>query len=267
MAKGSKGGRRAVAANNNSGGGTAGPVIPSSNVPGNATPMTDQDAQQLRDLQDTIYNGSLSAAVKMYIAGQPGTAAANFDGNGHSMAQTMNYLNEMGIDFYNATPADLKKYGIAVDGTKLASMVYADQYMTSGAHAIGKDTILHRAAHDTILQSEFGIADYTKLTEQQLKTRLIGGTYTTKAHMSTSYDKSKSPFLDPNSGIAGGREVIYQIKTGANTKVLLGAKAQTEVIVNKGERFRITDVSYTGNTATPRGGRSKKQILIQMETY
>lgn len=270
MPKSSRGGRRTAPTNPNPAPANATPSLAAilANPVGNATAMTDADAQQLRDNQDSAYDGTVTAAVKMYIAGQPGTAAANIDGLGHSMSQSMNYLLENGIDLNTATVDQVnKQFGLNLSARTYASMQYADQVMSQGAHTLGKDTLLTRGAHDDVLRNEFGISDYTKLTENQLKSKLVGGTITTKAYTSTSYDANKSPFLNSASGVAGGREVIYKIKAGANTKVLMGAKSQAEIILNKGTNFKVTDVYYTGKTATPRGKGYKDQIIIELETY
>lgn len=266
MPKSSRGGRRntpaTTAANNQ-------PTQPVGNPVINATPMTDADAQQLRDDQDSIYDGSVTAAIKMYISGKPGTGADNVDGLGHSLSQSMNYLLDQGVDFNTDTvDAVNKKFGIKLSQKSYASMQFTNAYMEAGAHPLGKDTVLTRGAHDDVLKNVFGISDYTKLTENQLKSRLIGGTLTTTSYTSTSYDASKSPFIGNSAGLSGGREVIYKIKAGANTQVLMGAKAQAEIILNKGTNLRVTNVSYTGNTATPRlSTTSKKQIIIELETY
>ena len=234
----------------------------------NYTAFSDQDAQNLRDIQDSAYNGSVTAAVKMYISGQPGTPAANVDGQGHSLSQTLNYLLEQGYDVNNMTAAQVNQaIGVRIDGRTLASMQYSDAYMAAGAHAIGKDTLLTRAAHATVLQQEFGLSNWNNMTEAQLKARLVGATTTNKAYLSTSYDASKSPFLSSSSGIAGGREVIYRIKTPSSTKVLLGNKAQAEVIIAKGQNMRITDAGFTGKTATPRLGGATRQIYVDIEIY
>ena len=255
MPKARIGGRRASQPSQNTGG------------PRTYGQLSDQEAAQLRDQQDSMYNGTVTAAVKMYISGQPGTPAANIDGQGHSLSQSMNYLLENGVDLNTATVAGLnQQFGIKLSPRALASMQYTNSILDQGAHAIGKDITLTRAAHDTVLQTEFGIKNYDKMTESQLKQKLIGGTFNSKAYMSTSYDASKSPFLNSSTGVAGGREVIYRIKAGSNTKMLFGSKAQSEIIINKGTGFKITDVSFTGKTATPRMGGLKRQIVIDLET-
>ena len=60
---------------------------------------------------------------------------------------------------------------------------------------------------------------------------------------------------------------MFNMKVGKNTKVLFGAKKQSEVIIGKGTQFKITGVKYSGKTATPRMGASKRQIVIDVETF
>ena len=243
------------------------PNPPAPSGPVNYGNLTDSEAAQLRQQQDSMYNGTVTAAVKMYISGQPGTPAANVDGQGHSLSQSMNYLLEQGVDLNSATaPALNRQFGINLSPRALASMQYTNNIMDQGSHAIGKNIVLTRGAHDDVLKNEFGLKNYQNLTESQLKQKLVGGTFTSKAYMSTSYDSKKSPFLG-NNPQAGGREVVYRINAGANTKILFGNKAQSEIIISKGTKFRIKDVSYTGRVATPRMGGAKNQIVIDLETY
>ena len=233
-----------------------------SNVPTNAQALTQADADQLRKQQDSMYDANTTAAVKQYISN------TNFDGQGHSLSQTMNYLLDEGVDLQNTTVAAINsKYGLNLGQRELASMQYTDAYMAVATHTIGKDVILQRGAHDDVLVNAFGISDYTKMSQQQLQQSLVGQTFKTTSYMSSSYDISKNPFLGSGSGVSGGREVVYNIKAGANTKMLFGAKKQTEVIIDKGTDFKITGVRYTGNTAFPRGGNAKPQIVIDIETY
>ena len=252
MAKSGRGGRRA-------GGGGGGILL--SNIPVNAQPLTDADADQLRQLQDSMYDANTAAAVKMYISN------TNFDGQGHSLSQTMNYLLDNDVDLQTATPGNLSfVYGVNLNDRQVASMQFTDSYMGIATHPIGKDVVLQRGAHDDLLQNVFGISDYSKLSQQQLQQRLVGQGFKTKSYMSTSYDVNKNPFLSKNSMQSGGREVVYNIKAGSATKMLFGAKSQSEIIIDKGTNFKITGVRYSGQTATPRGGRPKPQIIIDIET-
>ena len=263
MAKGNRGGRRGqpaqatpAAAGGGTGGGGGG-----GGAPVNAQWLTNQQASTLRQQQDSSYDANTTAAVKQYISN------TNFDGQGHSLSQTMNFLLDNGVDLQTANVKQLnKQYGLRLDNRALASMQYTDAYMSIATHPIGQDINLLRGAHDDLLKNVFGISDYSKLSQAQLDKRLTGKTFKTTSYMSTSYDKNKNPFLSSSSNVSGGREVVYNIKAGKNTKMLFGARKQAEMILDKGTDFKITGVYYTGQTATPRGGSSKPQIIVYLET-
>ena len=255
MAKGSRGGRR---------GGTGGgaPAGSLNNVPQNAVPLSDSDADRLRQQQDSMYDANTTAAIKMYISD------TNFDGDGHSLSQTMNYLLDNGVDFDTADLNTVnRQYGLNLTPREWASMQYTNGYMALAMHPIGKDVQLQRGAHDDVLRNAFGIQDYSRYSEAQLQSMLVGKAFQNTSPMSTSYDISKNPFLGKGSGKSGGREVVYNIKAGGNTKMLFGAKKQSEVILATGTNWRITGVRYTGQTATPRGRRSMPQIEIDIVTF
>ena len=273
MAKGSRGGRRAKSVASQQAQQSApapqqtnqvqqAASVATSNIPAKATRLTDADADLLRKQQDSSYDASTTAAVKMYISN------TNFDGQGHSLSQAMNYALDNGVDFHTMTPATINRMlGTHFTSNDIASMAYTDDYMSAAAHPIGRDVLLQRGAHDDVLRNAFGISDYTRLSEAQLQARLVGQTFQNTSHMSTSYDISKNPFLGQGSGVSGGREVVFRIKAGSNTRMVFGAKAQAEVVLAKGTNFKITDVGYTGKTATPRGRASRRQIVIDVETY
>ena len=228
----------------------------------NATALTDSEADNLRKQEDSIYDANTTAAVKMYISN------TDFDGNQHSMSQTMNYLLDNGVDFDTADRnAVNRKYGLHLSDNDWATMQYTNAVMDRAGHPLGKDTILQRGAHDDLLRNTFGISDYSRMSEGQLQKALVGQAFRNTSPMSTSYDVNKNPFLGASSGVSGGREVVFNIKAGKNTKVLFGAKKQSEVIVSKGTDWKITGVRYSGKIATPRGGSSKKQLVIDIETF
>jgi len=142
--------------------------------------------------------------------------------------------------------------------------------LKNGMRDIGKDTTLYRASHDDILK-QLGIKNYTNMTEQQLQSQLVGVEFKTTSYMSTSYDRTKNPFM-PGNVQGGGREVEQTIKAGKNTKVFLGAKSQTEVVTDVGTDLRITGVKFKrdsrGNImyANPRLGGSKPILEMEFET-
>lgn len=228
MAKGGRGGRR------------SGSATPTGNVPMNATPFTDADAQQLRQDMDDIYDPDVTDAIKLYISD------SNPNGDGFSHAQNLNYKLDNGKPL-NATEK------------------FIDDNIQAGMHPIGKDTNLVRYAHDDILKS-MGVSDYSKMTNAQLQKALVGTTFKTTSYTSTSYDGSKSPFA-PNAPLGGGREVVMNIKAGKNTNVVFGAKKQAEMVLNKGTQMRVTGIHFDGSYATPRGKGTKPRVVLDVETY
>lgn len=216
-------------------------TAPSSGASGGSfTLMTDADAQQLRDDMEGNYEPDVVNAIKMYIS------SADANGDGFSYSQNLNYKLDNGL---------------ALDPTEK----YIDDFIGQGMHDIGKNTTLFRACHDDILQS-LGISDYSKLSESQLQSRLVGTSFKTKAYMSASYDAQKNPFTNPSSGVSGGREVYMNINTKSGTKVVFGAKSQAEMVINKGTGFRITGIHYDGSYATPRNKGMKPRVVIDIET-
>lgn len=208
---------------------------------GNFMWMTDSDAQQLRDDMAGNYDADVVNAIKLYIS------ASNVNGDGYSYSQNLNYKLDNGM------PLDVNES-------------YIDTFIQQGMHDIGQDTNLFRACHDDVLQA-CGISDYSKLSESQLQSQLVGTQFTTKSYLSTSYDMSKSPFYDGNSssGVAGGREVYMNIKAKSGTKVVFGAKKQAEMIINKGTNFKITGIKYDGSYAMPRGKGMKPRVVLDVE--
>ena len=125
----------------------------------------------MRDQQDSAYDASTTAAVKMYISN------TDFDRQGHSLSQVMNYLESEGVDLATADlKAINKKFGLRMTQSDLASMQYTSAYMDRAVHPLGQDTLLQRGAHDDILRQAFGISDYSKMSQKQLQSALVGKT-------------------------------------------------------------------------------------------
>ena len=213
--------------------------------------LTDKDAQAMRDLQDSMYDPMVTAGIKMYISN------TNYDGQGHSLSQTLNHRLNNDID-------------ISSDN----SLVYTDSVMSMASHQLGKDIQLQRGCHQDFVQS-LGIKNYTNMSEQQLQKQLVGTTAQFKSYVSTSYDVNKNPFLSSQSGsgVSGGREVKINLNTKGSTKGLFGAKKQSEIILNKGTNFKVTGVRFAkdanGNQiyVYPRNGGRMPQLEIDIETW
>jgi hypothetical protein len=200
----------------------------------------DNDAQKLRDDMEDIYDPDVTDAIKLYISN------SNPNGDGFSHSQNLNYKLDNGM---------------ALNPTEK----YIDDNIQAGMHAIGKNSNLVRYCHDDILRS-VGINDYTKMSDSQLQSALVGKAFKTTSYMSTSYDGKKNPF-NPSASQGGGREVVMKIKAGKDTKMVFGAKAQAEIVLDKGTNFKITGIKYDGSYATPRNSGRKPRIELEVETF
>ena len=219
------------------------------------TQFTHADAKAISAMEDdpTNYDPSVQAARKMYISN------TNFDGKGHSASQSMNWHLKNGADFHKDTPKSL-----GISPNDYATMQYMDDYLQRAMHTLGKDSILQRGAHIDDLAA-FGIKSTKGMSISQLKKTLVGQHGSSDAYMSTSYDVKNNPFLGSGSGVSGGREVVYEIHAHKDVQCMLGAKKQSEIILNKKQGYTIKDVQFTGNTATPRLGSPMPQIKIVIE--
>ncbi len=248
MAKSSRGGRRGGVAPNPG----RGASISQSNTPARQTGnlnttqnrtyqnMDDNDAQAIISANaDAYQDPDFVSAQKMYVSDAT-------DNQGYSFSQSMNYKLDNNLPL-NATEK------------------WINDNLQNGMHDLGKDTNLVRFCHDDILQ-KCGINDYSKLTDKQLQSKLIGTELKTTAYMSTSYNANKSPFA-PNQPLGGGREVVMNIKASSTSKVIFGAKNQSEIVMNKGTNLRIIGIHYDGSYATPRNKGSRPRVILDVETF
>jgi hypothetical protein len=189
---------------------------------------------------EDIYDPDVTDAIKLYISD------SNPNGDGFSHSQNLNYKLDNGM---------------ALNPTEK----FIDDNIQAGMHSIGKNSKLVRYCHDDILKSA-GISDYTKLSDAQLQSALVGKTFQTTSYMSTSYDGKKNPF-NPSASGGGGREVVMNINAGKDTKMVFGAKKQAEIVLNKGTNFKITGIHYDGSYATPRNAGRKPRVVLDIETY
>lgn len=206
---------------------------------GNFSRFDDNDAQKLRDDMEDMYDPDVTDAIKLYISD------SNPNGDGYSHSQNLNYKLDNGMPL---SPTEK----------------FIDDNIQAGMHAIGKDSQLVRYCHDDILQSA-GIKDYTKMSDAQLQSALVGKTFSTTSYMSTSYDGNKNPF-NPSAPNGGGREVVMNINAGKGTKMVFGAKKQAEIVLNKGTSMKITGIHFDGTYATPRNAGTKPRVVIDVET-
>lgn len=207
--------------------------------------VTDQEADTIRKMYDQHYNPDTVYAIKTYISNTQ-------NAQGYSKSQTLNYKMELGQD---------------LNKTEEHMLEYMENYM----HPLGKDSILQRGCHADFLERYLHIKNYDQMSESQLKSALIGKNYHNKSFESYSYDVKRNPFLSSSAVNGGGREIEINLKAKRQTRVLFGAKHQTELVLGLAQNHTITNAYYKkdskGNVmyATPRGAGRKPILVLEIE--
>lgn len=130
---------------------------------------------------------------------------------------------------------------------------------------LAHDTVLHRGAHQNVLQA-LGVQNYDRMSQSQLQQALVGKEWTTKSLTSTSYDRQKSPFLSGPQ--AGGREVVMKINAAKGTMATRVNPSQAEVVIGRNTNWRVTGVKFTGATAYPRAvGRRLPVVELEIDVW
>lgn len=216
------------------------PNIRAFNPNANYTSISDAEAQDYVDDQESNYDINTRLAIKQYIS-------AAVDASGHSRSQNMNWKLK------NDLPLN-------------ANEKYMYNKLINGMQPLQKDAVLHRADHDDFLRA-LGVdtSRFNNMTDAQLKQELVGLQYQTKGITSTSYDIKKNPFI--NGAQSGGREVMMTVNTQQGTQVMFVNKKQAETLLNENTNVRITDAKFTGVTVYPRLGGAKRQIHITVDAW
>ena len=204
-------------------------------IPRNYTPLTQQDADDMAQVQSQ-YDINTRLAINQYIR-------ADQQANGYSVSQNLNHALENGM-------------------TLNANERYIAQRLDAAMHPIGKDTVLVRAAHKDFLEA-LGVHNYQSMTPAQLNAAIKGATYQEKKYVSAAYDTSKNPFI--SGAQSGGREVYINIKTPSGTKCVLGNQQQAEVILSRGVVFKATGAHFDGTYAHPRVGGRLPRVVVDVE--
>lgn len=205
----------------------------------NAQNLSQAQVDAIIDQQEDDFTIDQSLAAKQYIS-------ARDTGNGYSMSQNLNYKLENG-------------------GSLNANERFMEQQLSSAMHPLGQDTVLHRAAHSDLITA-LGVHNYQGMTDAQLSQALVGASWDSKSFTSTSYDRSKNPFISGSQ--AGGREVVMRIHASGAARGVFVNKAQAEVVLARGTHFEITGASFTGSTKYPRAtGRPMREVVLDVDVW
>ena len=214
--------------------------------------LSDQEYDDVyQDNRDSYYkNGNIVNAKKMY---ESASAKPTTDTVGNTPGQS--YSQDMNYRLNHDIPLD-------------SDSKFMKKYLEKGMHPIGKDCMLVRGAHDTVVNQVLqasGIQSYQGLSQSQLSAALVGQTIKMKSFGSFGANNAKNPFIGGSQ--SGGREVIIYARTNSTTKVIAGAKSQAEFITAPGQQMRITKVNLTNKTAFTRKSGTKNVIELFVDMW
>ena len=147
------------------------------------------------------------------------------------------------------------------------------------AKPIGQETTLYRADHPDFLERNCGLpANYSSMSDAQIRKTLVGKTWTSTSLESTAYDSRNNPFWpQPNGrgtgthgqgGIrSGNREILIRYHTAKSTRVAFIQPSQSEAVLAVGTPHKITGVRSTrlGPSRTYLSG--KKVLELEIEVW
>lgn len=203
--------------------------------PTNYMTVDDNLAGQIRALYDGFYDPSQKDAIKRYIADNTKRGGVMY-----SYSQTLNHkINN----------------GLALD----ANEQFMVKYLDLACHPLGVDMKLTRYAHQDMfgyISKNLNPSKLLSMTSSQLNAALSGIEYVEAAYSSTSYDVTKNPLTH--------KEVVLNIKAKRTARGFFGKKNQTEIVLARQSKMKITGARFTGKTGTYQGIRYK-QIELDIE--
>ena len=148
------------------------------------------------------------------------------------------------------------------------------------AKPIGTETTLYRADHPDFLQRHCGLpANYSSMSDSQLRKALVGKTWTNDCLESTAYDSRDNPFWPQPGGrrstgkhgqggsVSGNREVLIRYHTAKSTRAAFIQPSQSEAVLAVGTHHKITGVRSTRTGPSHTLGSGKRVIELEIEVW
>lgn len=147
------------------------------------------------------------------------------------------------------------------------------------AKPIRQETTLYRADHSDFLERNCGLpANYSSMSDAQIRKTLVGKTWTSTSLESTAYDSRNNPFWPQQSGRgtgthgqggirSGNREILIRYHTAKSTRAAFIQPSQSEAVLAVGTHHKITGVRSTrlGPSHTFLSG--KKVLELEIEVW
>ena len=188
----------------------------------------------------------------------------------HSMSQVMNQLM-----------SDNAAAGKSVTDGMNANQRYTYRHLMSAMHNLGYNVNLTRYDHPGMvnrLLSEAGIknADYSRLSESQLRSLLTGRTYGEEKFVSTSYNDFKNARTPQNVNTFMRRAVKLEYHAAARTQAMMpgngpgGAIGEVLIAPSNGrQNYRITGLHFDHSVSVRQQGTAgssrQPQLVLEVE--
>ena len=181
--------------------------------------------------------------------------------------------NTVGSSLYNFSQN--MNHAVATGQKLNAQQQFAWDSITGAMHNLGYNVNLTRYDHGDFLDNQLATAGFSHghagLSVSQLKSALVGQTYTDPRILSTSYNNFKNA---TNADTFTSREVKITYRAKASTQALMPGDGPGgrfgEILLGpsgtKGHNtYKIVDVKTTGQKARPKGGSTSNRTLTQIE--
>ena len=181
--------------------------------------------------------------------------------------------NTVGSSLYNFSQN--MNHAVATGQKLNAQQQFAWDSITGAMHNLGYNVNLTRYDHGDFLDNQLATAGFSHghagLSVSQLKSALVGQTYTDPRILSTSYNNFKNA---TNADTFTSREVKITYRAKASTQALMPGDGSGgrfgEILLGpsgtKGHNtYKIVDVKTTGQKARPKGGSTSNRTLTQIE--
>lgn len=138
--------------------------------------------------------------------------------------------------------------------------------LDAGMHALGYNANMTRYDRIGYMERLLGGRNYWQMTEQQLKNALIGKTYRDDAYVSASHNR----FINaPAGNNFQDKAVEIRIHAKSTTKALMPGTGPGgdfgEMILGRGQNYRIVDVKMPAGQTGRSGGSYYQKVVVTVE--
>ena len=206
----------------------------------------------------TVY-GRLPVSEQAYMASQPAWSAA-----------TRNAVNEYLLPHAVAgslySPSQELNNALRKNLPLTAAQKRMMAGLDAGMHDLGYD--LNTTRYDRIgyMKRILDGADYTRMTESQLKAALIGKTYTDKAYVSLSHNRFRNA---PAGNSFTDKAIEIRIHAKSTTKAIMPGRGAGgdfgEIVLGRNQQFKIVDVKLPPGQTGRSGASYYQKVVVTVE--